>query len=75
MSDAINFLKDFCTGAAFAEDVDKDERTINRWMSQPDGLPYTWLGNKRYIHIPTAREWMLSRMRQPNPRRINKSSA
>jgi hypothetical protein len=63
------FLKDFLDVIAFAADVNKTPRTVDRWCSQPDGLPYSWLGNKRVIHVPTAREWLLSRTRQPNPRR------
>ena len=35
----------------------------------PTGLPYAKLGNKKIIHIPTAREWLLGRMHRPNARR------
>jgi hypothetical protein len=66
------FLKDFLDVIELAADINKTPRTVDRWCTQPDGLPHTWLGNKRFIHIPTAREWLLSRMRQPNPRRIGR---
>jgi hypothetical protein len=38
-------------------------------MNGPDGLPFAKIGNRHLIHIPTAREWLLSRVRQRNPRR------
>lgn len=53
----------------FADEVEKHPRTVERWTKQADGLPYAQLGNHKIIHIPTAREWLLSRMRNPNPRR------
>jgi hypothetical protein len=40
-----------------------------RWTQQPNGLPYTKIGNRRLIHLPTAKAWIFSRMRKPNPRR------
>jgi hypothetical protein len=27
------------------------------------------IGNRVLIHIPTAKQWLLSRMKRPNPRR------
>jgi hypothetical protein len=66
---SINILQDFLDVEPFAEQVDRDPRTVLRWMNEPDGLPYTKIGNRRLIHAPTAREWLLKRMRQPNPRR------
>jgi hypothetical protein len=63
------FLEDWAEVEPLAAEVNKHPRTINRWMNGPDGLPYTRLGNKRIIHRPTFHEWLLSRMRRPNPRR------
>jgi hypothetical protein len=65
----INFLKDYCNLDEFAVDVNRHTRTVCRWINQPDGLPCAWFGNKRIIHVPSAREWLLSRVRQYNPRR------
>jgi hypothetical protein len=28
-------------------------------MNEPNGLPFIQLGNRKIIHIPTAREWLL----------------
>jgi hypothetical protein len=61
--------EDWAEDRTLAAEVDKHPRTINRWMSGPDGLPYVKLGNKRIIHRPTFREWLLGRMKRPNPRR------
>jgi hypothetical protein len=54
----------------FAHDeVKKHPRTVERWTKGPNGLPYAYLGNQKIIHIPSAREWLFGRMRNPNQRR------
>ena len=61
---------DFLDIEPFAEEVERNPRTVRRWMDQPhDGLPYTWIGNRRLIHVPTAREWIFARMRNRKARR------
>jgi hypothetical protein len=47
----------------------KSRRTVHRWTQGTDGLPTLKIGNTPYVHLPTGREWVLSRMRTPNPRR------
>jgi hypothetical protein len=44
-------------------------------MDEPNGLPYTRIGNRILIHIPTAREWIFGRMRRPAPRRGRRAVA
>ena len=54
----------------FARDeVARHPRTVRRWTEGPNGLPFARLGNRVVIHLPSAREWLLGRMRRPNPRR------
>jgi hypothetical protein len=63
-------LDDFVEVEPLAKEVLKRHpRTVRRWMDQPDGLPYTRLGNRILVHIPTAREWLLGRVKRRNPRR------
>jgi hypothetical protein len=69
MSEA-NLLADYIDLEPFAADLNRHPRTVRRWMNQPDGLPFTRIGNRVLIHIPTAREWMLQRMRHRNQRRV-----
>jgi hypothetical protein len=38
-------------------------------MDMPDGLPFAKIGNKRLVHIPTAKDWVFGRMRRPSRRR------
>jgi hypothetical protein len=66
MSD-INLLADYVDLEPFAAEVNRDPRTVRRWMRQPTGLPYTRIGNRILIHVPTARAWIFGRMRRPNP--------
>jgi hypothetical protein len=70
-----NLLEDLVSADQVAAEVHKHIRTINRWMDEPDGLPFVRLGRKRYVHIPTARQWILARMRRPNPTRRRKRGA
>ncbi len=62
-------LADYLDIEPFAAEVDRDPRTVRRWMNEPDGLPYTRIGNRILVHVPTAREWIFGRMRRPNSRR------
>jgi hypothetical protein len=74
MSD--NVLADLVLLEKFARKIHKSWRTVHRWTTLPGGLPYVKVGRERYIHIPSARAWVLSRMRRPNadrkPRRSGK---
>jgi hypothetical protein len=62
-------LDDYLDLVPFAAEVDRDPRTVRRWMDQPDGLPFTRIGNRILVHVPTARDWIFGRMRHPAPRR------
>ncbi len=68
-SPSIALLDDCLELEAFARKLKRHPRTVQRWMRQPDGLPHTRLGNRTIVHIPTAREWLIGRMRHPNPRK------
>jgi len=58
-------LADYLDLEPFAKEVGRNPRTVRRWLNQAGGLPYTRIGNRILIHIPTAREWIFSRMRKP----------
>jgi hypothetical protein len=64
-----DLLADYAELEPFAAVVKRNPRTVVRWMNEPNGLPFAKIGNRRLIHIPTARAWLLSRVRKPNPRR------
>lgn len=66
---APKLLDDWLELGAFARDIGRHPATVKRWTREPDGLPYAKLGNKAVIHVPSAREWLMGRMRRPNPRR------
>jgi hypothetical protein len=56
-------LDDYVEVEPFAKEVKRSPRTILRWMDEPNGLPYSRIGNRRLIHVPTARDWIFGRMR------------
>ena len=65
-------LDDFLTLAAFAAEVGRCPRTIARWLDvESNPLPHTRLGNQVLVHVPSARQWLLDKMRRrrPNARR------
>jgi hypothetical protein len=64
-----DFLTDFVEPRQLAKELKRDERTIRNWCAEPDGLPYVKLGQRRLIHVPSAREWLLKKLRRPNPER------
>jgi hypothetical protein len=74
-----DLLQDFLDLEPFAAEVKRSPRTVRRWLDEPNGLPYTRIGNRILIHVPTAREWMMRRMRNRNPirgaRKGNKRNA
>jgi hypothetical protein len=70
-----NILEGFVAVERLAADLGKNPATICRWMDRPDGLPFVRLGRKRYIHVETARQWMIGRTRRPNPTRRSRASA
>ena len=63
-------LDDYVELEDFAAEVKRTPRTIDGWTKQPDGLPYVQYGYLKLLHVPTAREWLLNRMQQPNKRRF-----
>jgi hypothetical protein len=66
-----DFLTDCVDLEPFAAELGRHPRT---WMGEPDGLPFIRIGNRVLVHIPTAREWLLNRMRHPNQRRVSKAA-
>jgi hypothetical protein len=57
-----DLLADYLDLEVFAQQVDRHPRSVRRWCDEPNGLPYTRLGCRILIHVPTAREWLFSRM-------------
>ena len=55
MSSDIDVLSEFVDVAPFATEVSRHPKSVLRWMNAPNGLPYVKLGNRRVIHLPTAR--------------------
>ena len=74
-SPTADLLDDCLEIEAFAQTIKRHPRTVIRWMREPDGLPYTRLGKTPIIHVPTAREWLLGRMRRPNQRKVARARA
>jgi hypothetical protein len=61
-------LEDFLELDPFAAQIKRHPRTVRRWLDKRGGLPYTRLGDRILIHVPTAREWLLRTMRNQKKR-------
>ena len=69
MSQTEPFLQGYVDLQRFPTEVDRDTRSIRRWMDEVDGLPYVQLGSRRLIHLESARAWLMSRIKHRNPER------
>jgi hypothetical protein len=66
MPQVAGLLDGFVDVEPFAKEVERSPRTILRWMDERNGLPYSKIGNRRLIHIESAKAWVRGRMRNPN---------
>ena len=64
---SVDFLEGYLEEHIFADKVDKNIRTVRRWRSQPDGLPFLKLGREVYIPVEEGRSWLKSKIVTPNP--------
>jgi hypothetical protein len=62
-------LADFQTVEAFAAACNRTTRAVYRWLEGPDALPHVKFAGKTYIHVPSVRQHLLDRMKQPSRRR------
>jgi hypothetical protein len=60
-------LEGFVDVPTFAEKVNSCP-TVDRWTRNPDGLPYTEIGNARFNPRGDARQWLLNACSGPFPR-------
>lgn len=69
------FLAECLPLAEFCRDFLKvTERTGQRLMNEPDGLPVVKIGRKVLVHVPTADAWAKSRQTQRNPIRRGRAA-
>ena len=64
-----NILEDYEPEADFAKAHRLHPRTVARYRTEPDGIPWLEFGGRIYIHIPGAKEWLARRVRRNKPRR------
>jgi len=62
-------LDGYLTRRELATELNRHEKTIERWENQPDGIPFTLLGGRRLYKIASVMRWLDSRERRANPRR------
>lgn len=63
-------LEGYVDKLALSEALDVVPRTIDRWRNQPDGIPYTTAGSRVLFRVQSVRDWLASREKRPNPRRM-----
>lgn len=65
----MSLLDDYQRPEETAKQLHVTLRTIARYESEPEGLPYVLIGGRKWHHIPTVRAWLAGKMRHPNKRR------
>ncbi|OKO69391.1 hypothetical protein AC629_41235 [Bradyrhizobium sp. NAS80.1] len=63
---ATSILDGYITEVDFAVEAKISSRTVARYRSQPDGLPYLEFGGRIYIPIDGAREWLKAKVKHPS---------
>lgn len=66
---------DWVTIDDFAKQVGRHVRSVHRWRLEANGLPTSKMGRDVLVHIPSARDWLMNRMKRPNQRRVPKSAS
>ncbi|EKS28154.1 hypothetical protein [Afipia felis] len=64
-----SILDGYVLESDFAKSAKVHPRTIARYRTKPDGLPYLEFGGRIYIPIIEARAWLSEQVKRPNPRR------
>jgi hypothetical protein len=73
-TNTIGFLAECVAFREFCRDHLKvTERTGQRLVNAPDGLPVVKIGRKTLVHLPTADAWAKRRQVQRNPIRRGKA--
>ena len=67
--EAVGILSDYIDRATLAVQLRCSERSIARYETQPDGLPSTMIGGRKFYKLESVRSWLNARECRPNPRR------
>lgn len=62
-------LADYYTRRQLALELDRTEKTVQRWEKLPNGLPFTMLGGRKLYKKSSVIAWIERHERMPNPRR------
>jgi hypothetical protein len=62
-------LDEWVPEPAFAKANGISPRTVARYRKEKNGLPYSYMGGRVVIHLPSAREWLMKRLIRPNSTR------
>ncbi|MEH7904337.1 helix-turn-helix domain-containing protein [Rhizobium laguerreae] len=65
----MTILEGYLSREQLAAELNVTTRTLWRWQNEPDGLPYTRIGNQLYYRVESVRNWVAGRETKPNTRR------
>jgi|GEM_PF-4984114 len=51
------------------------DRTLYRYEREPDGLPFVYVGGRKYRPLNACTAWLAGRIKAPNPSRAAKRRA
>lgn len=62
-----DLLAEFVTRDELAKILDMSPRTLYRYSTMPNGLPFVMIGGRVHYRLPSVKKWLESRENQPNP--------
>lgn len=63
-------LEGYVTRLKLKEELGVCDRTMARYESQPNGLPFVPIGGQKFYRVDAVREWLAKRERSRNQRRV-----
>lgn len=70
----MSLLTGYIDKATLAVELRTTPRSIERYMSEPNGLPSVVIGGRVYFRIDAVQKWLEARERRPNPRRTGRAA-
>lgn len=69
------FLEDYMTREQIARELGMAPRSLTRWQSMPDGIPFIKVGGKVFFRKSSVLAWLEARETRKNPTRKGRNAA
>ena len=66
---SVQLLDDYYRQPELAKEIDRSERTLQRWRRERRGPVVTLIGNKPYYHVTDVKDWLKAQRQVPEQRK------